>query len=162
VSFSPTIKSFRDVAGRKVVVTTGTTNEKTMRELAAKFRIVMMLVVAADQAASCALRSAGRVDAFAPDNVLLYGLLAQNKSLRDYAVTGDFPSCDPCGIMFCMGDAALASLVNDTFHQLAEDREIERRYARWFLRKLPSGVSLDLPMSPQPESIAQTMVSRTK
>jgi ABC-type amino acid transport substrate-binding protein len=33
------IKSFRDLAGRSVVVTTGTTNEKTLRELAAKFKL---------------------------------------------------------------------------------------------------------------------------
>jgi len=42
------------------------------------------------------------------------------------------------------------------------DREIERRYNRWFLRKLPSGVSLDLPMSAQLETIIQTMVARTE
>jgi glutamate/aspartate transport system substrate-binding protein len=64
--------------------------------------------------------------------------------------------------MFRKGDAPLARLVNDTFHRLAEDREIERRYTRWFLRKLPNGVSLDLPMSPQLETIIQTMVARTE
>ena len=94
--------------------------------------------------------------------MLLYGLLAQNKALGDYVVTGDFLSYDPYGIMFRKGDTALARLVNDTFHQLAEDREIERRYERWFLRKLPSGVSLDLPMSPQLDTLIQTMVSRTE
>ena len=33
------IKSFRDLAGRSVVVTTGTTNESTLRELVAKFKL---------------------------------------------------------------------------------------------------------------------------
>ena len=56
----------------------------------------------------------------------------------------------------------LAKLVNDTFHQLAEDREIERHYNRWFLRKLPSGVSLDQPKSPQLDTILQTMAARTE
>ena len=177
VSFSPTlfvsgtkllvkqgspIRSFRDLGGKRVVVTAGTTNEKTMRELAAKFKLDMSLRVAADHAASYALLTSGQVDAFALDDVLLYGLLAQNKALGDYVVTGDFLSYDPYGIMFRKGDTALARLVNDTFHQLAEDREIERRYERWFLRKLPSGVSLDLPMSPQLDTLIQTMVSRTE
>ena len=159
------IKSFRDLAGRKVALTAGTTNEKTMRELAAKLRIEMALVVAADHATSYGLLSIGQVDAFALDDALLYGRLAQNKSFGDFIVTGDFlsyDSYDPYGIMFRKGDAALARLVNDTFHQLAEDREIERRYTRCFLRKLPSGVSLDLPMSPQLEAVVQTMVSRTE
>jgi glutamate/aspartate transport system substrate-binding protein len=156
------IKSFRDLAGKKVVVTAGTTNEKTMRELAVKFKIDMLLSVAPDHAASFAQLQAGQVDAFATDDVLLYGLLAQNKAQADYVVTGDFLSYDPYGIMYRKGDMQLAQLVNDTFHALAEDREIERRYNRWFLRKLPSGVSLDLPMSAQLETLIQTMVARTE
>ena len=40
---------------------------------------------------------------------------------------------------------------------LAADGEIERQYKRWFLARLPSGTSLDLPMSPQLETILQTM-----
>jgi ABC-type amino acid transport substrate-binding protein len=177
VSFSPTIfvsgtkllvkkgspiRSFRDLAGKRVVVTAGTTNEKTMRDLAAKFKIDMALSVAADHAASFAMLQAGQADAFATDDVLLYGLLAQNKAQADYVVTGDFLSYDPYGIMYRKGDTQLARLVNDTFHNLAEDREIERRYNRWFLRRLPSGVSLDLPMSAQLETIIQTMVARTE
>jgi len=157
------IKSFRDLAGKRVVVTAGTTNEKTMRDLSAKFKIDMILSVAADHAASFAQLQSGQVDAFATDDVLLYGLLAQNKAQADYVVTGDFLSYDPYGIMYRKGDPQLAQLINDTFHNLAEDREIERRYTRWFLRKLPSsGVSLDLPMSPQLETLIQTMVARTE
>ena len=156
------IKSFRDLAGKKVVVTSGTTNEKTMRELATKFKIDTTISVAGDHAASFAQLQAGQVDAFATDDVLLYGLLAQNKVQSDYVVTGDFLSYDPYGIMYRKGDTQLAQLINDTFHNLAEDREIERRYTRWFLRKLPSGVSLDLPMSAQLETIIQTMVARTE
>jgi glutamate/aspartate transport system substrate-binding protein len=134
-----------------------------MRDLAVKFRIEMTLSFAPDHAAAFAQLTSGQVDAFATDDVLLYGLLAQNKAQADYVVTGEFLSYDPYGIMYRKGDAQLARLVNDTFHQLAEDREIERRYERWFLRRLPqSGVSLDLPMSPQLETIVQTMVMRTE
>jgi len=156
------VKTFRDLAGRRVVVTAGTTNEKTMRELAAKFKIDMTIVVAADHAASFAQLTADAVDAFATDDVLLYGLVAQNKVQADYVVTGDFLSYDPYGVMYRKGEAQLTRLVNDTFHSLAEDREIERRYNRWFLRELPSGVSLDLPMSAHLETLIQTMVSRTE
>ena len=156
------IRSFRDLAGKRVVVTSGTTNEKTLRDLAARFKIEMNLVVAADHAASYAQLAAGQADAFATDDVLLYGLVAQNKAQADYAVVGDFLSYDPYGLMFRKGDAPFAKLVNQTFHQLAEDGEIERRYKRWFLRKLPSGVSLDLTMSPQLETILQTMAARTE
>lgn len=174
VSFSPTIfvsgtkllvkkgspiRSFRDLGGKKVAVTAGTTNEKTLRELAAKFKVDMALTVASDHAASFALLTGGAVDAFATDDVLLYGLLAQNKVQGEYLVVGDFLSYDPYGLMFRKGDAPLAALVKDTFRQLAEDHEIERRYTRWFLQRLPSGVSLDLPMSPQLETIVQVLAT---
>ena len=37
------------------------------------------------------------------------------------------------------------------FRRLAESGEIRRIYERWFLRSLPSGVRLGLPMSPELE-----------
>jgi glutamate/aspartate transport system substrate-binding protein len=174
VSFSPTffvsgtkllvkkgspIRSFRDLAGRKVVVTSGTTNEKTMKDLAAKFRIDTAISASPDHAASFAQLVAGQVDAFATDDVLLYGLVAQNKLQGQYIVAGDFLSYDPYGLIFRKGDTQMAKVVNDAFHRLATEGEIDRRYTRWFLQKLPNGVALDLPMSAQLETIIQTMVS---
>jgi len=177
VAFSPTIfvsgtkllvkkgssiRSFRDLGGKKVVVTAGTTNEAAMREIARKFKLDFVLLTAADHAASFAMLTAGEVDAFATDDVLLYGLLAQNRRQADYAVTGEFLSYDPYAIMYRKDDPQLARVIVDAFHALAADREIERRYERWFLRKLPSGVSLDLPMSPQLETTIQSMAAGTE
>jgi len=162
VKNNSTIKSFRDLPGKTVVVTAGTTNEQTLRDLARKFKLDFTLRVAADHAASFELLTSGQVDAFATDDVLLYGLLAQNRRQGEFVVTGEFLSYDPYGIMFRKGDAQLARVVRDTFHDLAADREIERRYTRWFLRKLPSGESLNLPMTPQLESLIQAMGSPTE
>jgi len=157
------IKSFRDLNGRKVAVTSGTTNEKAMHDLAQKFHLDIAFSAAPDHAAAFALLASGQVDAFATDDVLLYGLLAEHKAQADYVVTGEFLSYDPYGLMYRKGDAQLAKLVNDTFHALAEDREIERRYTRWFLQRLPSsGVSLNLPMSPQLETLIETMSAPTE
>jgi glutamate/aspartate transport system substrate-binding protein len=172
VSFSPTmfvsgtklmvkngspVNSFRDLKGKRVVVASGTTNEKTLRDLNSKFGIGMEIVVTPDHADSFAMLAKGEADAFATDDVLLYGLIAQNAAKANYTVLGDFLSYDPYGIMFRKGDPQLAKVINDAFQVLAQDGEIERQYKRWFLRKLPSGTSIDLPMSPQLESIIQTM-----
>jgi ABC-type amino acid transport substrate-binding protein len=156
------IKSFRDLNGKKVVVTSGTTNEKTLQDLKQKFKLDVTIVAAPDHAASFKMLAAGQADAFATDDVLLYGLLAQNNAQADFLVIGEFLSYDPYGVMYRKGDPQLAKLVEETFQQMAVDREIERRYNRWFLRKLPSGVSLDLPMSPQLETIIQTMATRSE
>jgi ABC-type amino acid transport substrate-binding protein len=175
VSFSPTtfvsgtklmvkkgsqIASFRDLAGKRVAVTAGTTNEKTMRELSEKFKLNLNLVVARDHADSFAQLAADQVVAFATDDVLLYGLLAENKAQADYAVVGEFLSYDPYGIMFRKGDAQLKALVDDSFRRMAEDRDLERSYDRWFLRRLPSGISINLPMSPQLTTIFQSLVQK--
>ncbi|RSZ45718.1 MULTISPECIES: amino acid ABC transporter substrate-binding protein [unclassified Variovorax] len=172
VSFSPTmfvsgtkvlvkkgspIKSFRDLANRKVAVTAGTTNEKTLRDLSEKFKLSINLQVTRDHAESFGLVKSGQADAFATDDVLLYGLIAKDAAKADYEVVGDFLSYDPYGIMYRKGDPQLNKVVIDTFQVLAEDGEIERQYKRWFLRKLPSGESINLPMSAQLETIIQTM-----
>ncbi|MEJ8813841.1 amino acid ABC transporter substrate-binding protein [Variovorax ureilyticus] len=181
VAFSPTIfvsgtkllvrkdspiKSFRDLGGRAVAVTSGTTNEKTMRDIAARFKINMNLLVSRDHAESFALVKSGKAEAFATDDVLLYGLIAQDRGGGDgesnYEVVGEFLSYDPYGVMYRKDDPQMTRVVNDTFHDLAEDGEIERQYKRWFLRKLPSGTALNLPMSPQLETIIQTMAVRSE
>ena len=154
------IRSYSDLAGKRVAVTAGTTNEKTLRELKQKLRLDFALTTAPDHAASFRLLQAGEVDAFATDDVLLYGLLATHNARGRYVVVGDFLSYDPYGVMYRKDDPEMTRLVDKTFHRLAEDREIERRYERWFLQKLPSGVSLDLPMSAQLDTILQTLAIR--
>ena len=175
VGFSPTIfvsgtklmvkrgspvKSFRDLAGRTVVVTAGTTNEQTMRDIAKKFRLDFKLLVSRDHAESFARVVEGAADAFATDDVLLYGLIAQNKAQGNYQVIGEFLSYDPYGIMYRKGDAQFAALVTAAFHDLAEDGEVERQYKRWFLQRLPSGATIGLPMSPQLETIIRSMAAK--
>jgi len=154
------IRSYRNLAGKTVMVTAGTTNEKAMQELARRFKLDFRLATARDHAESYAQLEAGKADAFATDDVLLYGLLAQHKTQKRYEVVGEFLSYDPYGIMFRRGDPQLAELVKLAFHDLAEDGEIERQYKRWFLQPLPSGQSLDLPMSPQLESLIRAMAAK--
>ena len=161
------IKDFRDLAGKTVAVTAGTTNEKTLRDLSERFKLAINLVVSADHAESFDLVKAGKADAFATDDVLLYGFIAEHKNAAqggqsDYQVIGDFLSYDPYGVMYRKDDPLLAKVINETFQVLAQDGEIERQYKRWFLRKLPSGTSIDLPMSPHLETILQTMAVKSE
>ena len=154
------IRSYRDLAGRTVAVTAGTTNEKAMQEIARRFKLDFRILEQKDHSESYARLAEGKADAFATDDVLLFGLIAQNKAQKQYQVVGEFLSYDPYGIMFRKGDAQLAELVKRAFHDLAEDGEIERQYKRWFLQRLPSGQSLDLPMSPQLETLVRAMAAR--
>ncbi|MEJ8820712.1 amino acid ABC transporter substrate-binding protein [Variovorax humicola] len=160
------VKDYRELAGKTVAVTSGTTNEKTMKDLSERFKLNLNIVVSRDHAESFGLVKSGKADAFATDDVLLYGFIAEDKAASkgqtDYQVVGDFLSYDPYGVMYRKDDPQMAKLVNESFQILAQDGEIERQYKRWFLRKLPSGTSLDLPMSPQLETILQTMAVKTE
>ena len=142
------IASYRDLGGKTVVVTAGTTNEKAVRDLLAKLKIQAQIVTAPDHAASYAMVKAGQADAFATDDVLLYGLIAtDSQDGATYTVLPDKLSYEPYGIMFRKDDPELAGIVTQTFTRLAESRELRWTYERWFLKRLPNGERLDIPMS---------------
>jgi glutamate/aspartate transport system substrate-binding protein len=153
------IKSFRDLPGKTVVVTAGTTNEKAMKDIQSRFKLDFKIEVGADHAQSFAMLTGGKVDAFATDDVLLYGFLAKEKLRSDYLVVGDFLSYDPYGIMYRKNDPQLKKLIDSTFYSLAQERELEHLYNRWFLRRLPSGDRLDIAISPQLETIFKAMAT---
>jgi glutamate/aspartate transport system substrate-binding protein len=177
VAFSPTIfvagtrllvrqggpiTSYRDLGGRRVVVTSGTTNEGALRNLANRAGVPMTIVTAPDHAAALAQLTSGQVDAFATDDVLLYGFVAQRGLRGQYAVVGELLSYEPYAIMYRRNDPQLRRVVEDAFERLAADREIDRRYDQWFMKRLPqSDASLDLPMSAQLQTIVQGMAERT-
>jgi ABC-type amino acid transport substrate-binding protein len=151
------IQSFRDLAGKNVAATAGTTNEQAMLRLSAKFGIKMNLVLARDHEESYEQLASGKVDAFAGDDVLLYGLVAEHKSGNELIVVGDFLSFDPYGIMYRKDDPQLADVVNRVFREMAASRDLQYTYDRWFLKKLPSGETLNLPMSAQLEEIFRAL-----
>lgn len=154
------VRDYTGLSGKKVAVTAGTTNEKTMRDLSTRFQLNLQIMPMRDHAESFAQVTSGAADAFATDDVLLYGLVAQTPGAREqYAVVGDFLSYDPYGLMYRKGDAPMAQLVMEAFQALAADGEIERQYNRWFLKKLPTGQTLGLPMSPQLKIILESLAA---
>jgi glutamate/aspartate transport system substrate-binding protein len=151
------IKSYKDLKGKVVVVTAGTTNEQALKRLDEKQKIGFNLVSAPDHEASYALVAEGKADAFATDDVLLYGFIARHQSQREFIVVGDYLSYDPYGIMFRRDDPQLAEVVQTTFRQLAESRDLLETYHRWFIRRTPTGERLNLPMSPQLEEVFRVL-----
>ncbi|MFT4269028.1 MAG: amino acid ABC transporter substrate-binding protein [Xenophilus sp.] len=156
------IRDFRALAGKAVAVTAGTTNGQVLRRLSEKFGLGIRLTVTRDHAEGFAKVASGEADAFATDDVLLYGLIAENNAKGSFQVVGDYLSYDPYGLMFRKDDPQFAQVVKDSFQALAADGEIERQYKRWFLNRLPSGASLDLPMSAQLEAILETMALKSE
>ena len=147
------INSYRDLSGKTAVVTAGTTNEAAVRALSDKQHLGIKVLVGADHAQSFTMLKEGKADAFATDDVLLYGLTATAGTGDRYHIVGEYLSYDPYGLMYRKDDPDFAAVVDRTFSRLAQSRELVDLYNKWFQQRLPTGETLDLPMSPQLEEI---------
>jgi glutamate/aspartate transport system substrate-binding protein len=150
---SSSVRSYRDLAGKTAVVTSGTTNEAALRTLSDKQKLGITIITAPDHAQSLATLVSGKADAFATDDVLLYGFIATAKDARDMKVVGEYLSYDPYGLVYRRDDPAFAAVVERTFTRMASERRLAELYNKWFLRRLPTGETLNLPMSPQLEEV---------
>ena len=70
------VRSYRDLAGKTAVVTAGTTNEAALRALSDKQKLGISIISAPDHTQSLQTLISGKADAFATDDVLLYGFIA--------------------------------------------------------------------------------------
>ena len=148
VKASSPIKSVADLKGLKVVSTTGTTNYQVMRKLNADRSLGFDLLGAKDHAESALLVQTGRADAFAMDDILLYGLKASSRNPADFAVVGEALQVEPYAIMLRRDDPAFKKLVDDTLTALIKSGEFEALYKKWFQSPIPPrGTNLDAPMS---------------
>jgi glutamate/aspartate transport system substrate-binding protein len=150
---SSSVRSYRDLAGKTAVVTSGTTNEAALRTLSDKQKLGITIITAPDHAQSLAMLASGKADAFATDDVLLYGFIATAPAARDMKVVGEYLSYDPYGLVYRRDDPAFATLVERTFARMASERRLAELYNKWFLRRLPTGESLNLPISPQLDEV---------
>jgi len=177
VSFSPIIfvsgtkllakrsakfKSYRDLRNRTVVVTEASTNETAIKAINAKEKVDITVMLVRDNTQAFDAMNTGKADAWAGDDVILAAAATEAKRPQDYVVLGDYLSYDPYGIVYRKSDPALDALVKRTFEKLAETRELARIYEQWFTRKLPSGKSLGISMSPQLRAIFEALGQPTE
>src|SRR6266550_1271110 len=95
-----TVSGAADLKGKTVVVTKGTTNEQAMHNVDKKFALGLNIIASPDHEQSYQMLVDGKADAFATDDILLYGLIARHKAQDKFRVTGEYLSYDPYGIMF--------------------------------------------------------------
>jgi glutamate/aspartate transport system substrate-binding protein len=145
------LASVADLKGKTVVVTRGTTNEQAMHNADKKFALGMTILAAPDHEQSYQMLVDGKADAFATDDILLYGLIARHKSQDKFRVAGDYLSYDPYGIMFRRGEPQLAAVVERAFHKLGSNHDLIPLYNKWFVGRLPTGERLNVAISPQLE-----------
>jgi glutamate/aspartate transport system substrate-binding protein len=147
------IRSLRDLHGKTVVLTSGTIQAEAVPRIAQRQKLDIRFQFAADHDQSFQSLVTGRADAFANDDVQLHGTIAARDAAADYRVVGDFLTYADYALMFRRDDAEFDDVVRQAFDRMARSGEIRAIYRKWFQRPLPSGTSLDLPMSPHLEHV---------
>jgi glutamate/aspartate transport system substrate-binding protein len=142
------VNSYRDLAGRAVVVSAGTTNAEVMQRLASKASPAMKVEEQPSLDAAYEMLVAGKADAFASDDILLAGFIATHHDGRGFAIVGDYLSFEPYAITLRRDDPAFADLVKQSFARMASEGTLDRLYTRWLVDRLPTGETLGVPISP--------------
>ena len=144
------IKNYADLAGKTVASTTGTTNAQVIRKYSQDQNLGLNLILGKDHDDSLLLVQSDRAVAFAMDDILLFGLMANSKDPASLEVVGDSLQVEPYACMLRKDDPAFKALVDGVITDAMKSGEFERLYTKWFMSPIaPKGINLNLPMSAQ-------------
>ena len=147
---SSNIKSLKDLKGKTVVSTSGTTNIKWATEANQKQNLGMNIIAAKDHAEAFLTVDTGRAVAFFMDDILLYSLVATSRNPGDWVIGSEAYTVEPYGIMVPKDDPAFKKVVDGAVRALYKSGEINKIYDKWFQKPIPpKGVNLKVPMSAQ-------------
>ncbi len=142
------INSIKDLSGKSVATTTGTTSVQTLRRHERATGVDFKEVYGKDHADSFLLLESGRADAFVMDGSLLAGLIARSKNPSDFKIVGEVLSVEPIAIMIRKDDPAFKKAVDDSIIAMMKSGELAKIYDKWFMQPTPpNGVKMNMPMS---------------
>ncbi|MDM0033419.1 transporter substrate-binding domain-containing protein [Variovorax sp. J22P271] len=142
------INSIKDLNGKNVVTTTGTTSVQTLRKNERAQGIDFKEVMGKDHADSFLLLESGRADAFVMDGQILAGNIAKSKAPADFKIVGDALSVEPIACMLRKDDPAFLKSVDDSIKRQIADGSLAKLYDKWFMQPIPpTNTKVGLPLS---------------
>jgi len=132
VTRASNIRSFADMAGKKIAVAGGTTSEQAIIAQMKQQKIEAMLVSVKDGGEAIAMLESGGVDGFASDKLLLVG--ARMKDPQAMVMLPDDLSVEPYAIVLPRGDWAFRLAVNTGLAQIYRDGRVVAVFKGWFDR----------------------------
>jgi glutamate/aspartate transport system substrate-binding protein len=142
------LNKLADLKGKTIVSTAGTTNIKQITELNGEQKLGANIISANGHAEAFQMVETGRAVAFVMDDILLYSLVAQSRSPKDYAISPGALSVEPYGIMLRKDDAAFKKVVDAAMVNTYKSGAINAIYDKWFQKPVPpKGINLNVPMS---------------
>ncbi|MDW3183470.1 amino acid ABC transporter substrate-binding protein [Roseobacter sp.] len=134
------IGSVADLDGKAVALAQGTTNERAVLAAVEAAGLDVKVLPVRDHAEGMLSLETDRVDAYATDHILLFGLISKSKTPEEFAVVGDFLSFDPYALMVRRDDSAFELIGKKALAEVFRSGEINAIYAKWFD---PLGVPAD-------------------
>ncbi|MEQ4925161.1 amino acid ABC transporter substrate-binding protein [Proteus hauseri] len=131
------IKDFSDLAGKNVVVTSGTTSEMLLNKLNDEKKMNMRIISAKDHGDSFRTLESGRAVAFMMDDALLAGERAKAKKPALWEIVGTPQSEEAYGCMLRKDDAQFKALIDSTIANAQKSGEAEKSFNRWFNAPVP-------------------------
>ncbi|MGI4778629.1 MAG: transporter substrate-binding domain-containing protein [Janthinobacterium lividum] len=142
------VKDFADLKGKKVAITTGTTNMLVVRKYNEDRKLDIDILAAKDHADALLLVESDRASAFAMDDILLYGLRSNSKNPAELEVVGEALQVEPYACMLPKDDPQFKALVDGVIVGLMKSGEFEKLYNKWFLGPIPpKNLPVGLPLS---------------
>lgn len=138
------ITELEDLDGKVIALSLGTTNEKAIKRVAEEKGLNIKYVMVKDHPQGWLNLENGRADAYASDDVLLYGLISKSKNPDDFQVTGRFLSYDPYGIMVPHDDSTYRRLGDVVLADMMRSGEMQEIYDTWFN---PGPTDIGMPIS---------------
>jgi glutamate/aspartate transport system substrate-binding protein len=138
------IKEIEDMNGKVIALSQGTTNEKAVKRIMKTMGLKIKIVNVKDHPQAWLALTSGRVDAYATDDVLLYGLISKSKNPDQWQVTGRFLSYDPYGLMVPRNDSTYRRIGTILLADLMRSGEMLEIYNKWFN---PGPTNINMPIS---------------
>ncbi len=138
------ITEIEDLNGKAIALAQGTTNEKAVKRIMKTMGIKIKIVNVKDHPQGWLALTSGRVDAYATDDVLLYGLISKSKNPDQFQVTGRFLSYDPYGLMVPRNDSTYRRIGTVLLADLMRSGEMLEIYNKWFN---PGPTNINMPIS---------------
>jgi ABC-type amino acid transport substrate-binding protein len=124
------VDSFEQMAGKKIAVISGTTNEAAVLSQVKAHSLPVSVLSVADRDAGVTALESGQADAFASDKLLLLG--SQVKHPEALALLPEDLSLEVYGIALPRGDWALRLAVNTGLAQIYRSGKIVDVFGVWF------------------------------
>lgn len=131
------IRSLRDLAGKMVVATTGTTSVQHLRRHEKATGLQLNEVFGKDHVESFLMVETGRADAWILDQGVMKATIANSRNPAGFAVVGEVLNSEPIAIMFRKDDPAFKKVVDDTIRKLIANGQMKALWTKWFMEPIP-------------------------